>query len=87
MAWRLDRMGGTSGRKKEVTRLQKLYDCRIPFRLHYGSGTRYVSWILHLRDGELEIDGWATSMVEAIDAIWAAAKEDYPDAECFKENK
>lgn len=71
-----------------MNKLQRLYDSGIGFSLTYNPTTRLK---LEIGDETLTVgyENGASirTFQEAIDALWSAAREAYPDAECFKEEK
>lgn len=75
-----------------MNRLQRLYEAGIYFELRVrvrdewmsrGRPVIVVTWCV----GD-KWQGFSNTSIDvdtAIDALWSAAREDYPDAECFKE--
>lgn len=69
-----------------MNKLQRLYDSEINFVIDcfYDVG---FTWALGDKLNGFKDRDTVDSFEEAVDALWAAAREAYPDAECFKEDK
>lgn len=66
-----------------LDKLQKLYDSEINCKIEWFWDTG-VEWYLGDEMNGWKKDGRVDTVTEAIDALWNAAKEKYPNAECFK---
>jgi hypothetical protein len=71
-----------------MNKLQRLYEAGVEFELNAFSYCErpYVIWCVS-KSGFTFDGGEEQTLERAIDAIWAAAREAYPDAECFKDSE